>query len=179
MGGRGTLHRFAVELDHQPSGARAVLEYTVMGHPSETDERLVLRALAYCIEYGDGIAFGPPLCREDEPALGRPDAHGRYDPWIEFGEPDPDRVRRALSRTDRMVVVTSAPARPWLLKMREFRWPKKARVELLEVEPAFVRALTKSLDRSNRWAVRVESESVAVGAASGALRREILATEKR
>lgn len=174
MSGRGTLHRFAIELEHVPTAARATLEHALMSHPSETNERFVLRALAACIEHGPGLVFGPPLCRDDQPALGRRDDHGRWALWIEFGEPDPDRLRRALSGADRMVVVTSAPSKPWLRKMREFRWPKKARVEIVDVEQPLVRALGAALDRQNRWRVRVDAEAIECNGASAALRREAL-----
>jgi uncharacterized protein YaeQ len=175
MSGRGTLHRFAIELEHAPTAARATLEHSLMSHPSETDERFVLRALAACVEHGPGLVFGPPLCREDgEPPLGRRDDHGRWALWIEFGEPDPDRLRRVLSGADRLVVMTSAPSKPWLEKMREFRWPKKARVELVEIEHVLVRALGSRLDRQNRWKVHVDAASIACNGTRARLTRETL-----
>jgi hypothetical protein len=58
--------------------------------------------------------------------------------------------------------------------MREFRWPKKARVEIVEVEHALVRALGLALDRQNRWKVRVDADTVECNGARAALARTAL-----
>lgn len=168
MAGRGTLLRFELELEARAGAPAARAEFTLAAHASETGERIVLRALAHALEHAPDLVVGPPLCRDDEPVLGRRNEHARWDPWIEVGEPDPARLRRALSAADRLVVVSSGASSAWRTRMREFRWPKKAQLELVEIEPALVRALGARLERTNRWRIALGAGSLEL--ASGAQR---------
>jgi uncharacterized protein YaeQ len=77
---------------------------TLARHPSETDERLMVRVLAFALEADEDLAFGTGLSTDDEPALWivRPDA--TIDHWIEVGLPDPKRLRQALGRAERVTL---------------------------------------------------------------------------
>ena len=77
---------------------------TLARHPSETDERLMMRLLAYALHAGDGLAFGRGLSTEDEPDLWRKDLTGAVKLWIDVGQPDDKRVRKACGRADAVVV---------------------------------------------------------------------------
>ena len=83
---------------------------TVARHPSETDERMMVRVLAFALYADSALAFGKGLSAEDEPALWRKDLTGAIELWIEVGLPDEKRIRRACGRA-RQVVVLSYGAR--------------------------------------------------------------------
>lgn len=69
-------------------------------HPSETDERLMVRLLAFALNASDTLAFGKGLSAEDEPDLCDTDLTGRIRTWIEVGLPSEKRMRKACSRAD-------------------------------------------------------------------------------
>lgn len=73
-------------------------------HPSETDERMMLRLLAYALHASDSLAFGKGLSTEDEPDLWRKDLTGAIELWIDVGQPDERRIRRACGRARRVFV---------------------------------------------------------------------------
>ena len=79
---------------------------TVARHPSETDERMMVRVLAFAMYADSALAFGKGLSSEDEPDLWRKDLTGAIELWIEVGLPDEKRVRRACGRAGQVVVVT-------------------------------------------------------------------------
>jgi uncharacterized protein YaeQ len=79
---------------------------TVARHPSETDERMMVRVLAFAMYADDMLAFGKGLSSEDEPDLWRKDLTGAIELWIDVGLPDEKRVRRACGRSQQVVVLT-------------------------------------------------------------------------
>jgi uncharacterized protein YaeQ len=77
---------------------------TIARHPSETDERMMVRILAYAIHADELLSFGKGLSDEDEPDLLLRDLTGVIKLWIEIGQPDEKRIRRACGRADRVFV---------------------------------------------------------------------------
>lgn len=79
---------------------------TIARHPSETDERMMVRVLAFAMYADSALTFGKGLSAEDEPDLWRKDLTGVIELWIEVGLPDEKRIRRACGRARQVVVVT-------------------------------------------------------------------------
>ena len=71
---------------------------TLARHPSETDERVMMRVLAFALHAGDALAFGKGLSTDDEPDLWQRDLTGGIELWIEVGLPDERRLRKACGR---------------------------------------------------------------------------------
>lgn len=79
---------------------------TVARHPSETDERMMVRVLAFAMHADAALVFGKGLSSEDEPDLWRKDLTGAIELWIDVGLPDEKRIRRACGRSQQVVVLT-------------------------------------------------------------------------
>lgn len=77
---------------------------TVARHPSETDRRMMLRLLVFALHADEALVFGRGISTDDEPDLWQRDATGRIERWIELGNPDPDRLRKACSRSGRVTL---------------------------------------------------------------------------
>ena len=88
---------------------------TLARHPSETDERMMVRLLAYALDADEALAFGRGLSAEREPDLWRHDLTGNIAHWIEVGLPDERDLRRACGRAARVTVYAygGAKARMW------------------------------------------------------------------
>lgn len=78
---------------------------TVARHPSETDERMMARVLAYALYARDGIAFTKGLFDVDEPEVWVKSLTDEIDLWIDLGQPDDARIRRACGRARQIVVL--------------------------------------------------------------------------
>jgi len=79
---------------------------TLARHPSETDERLMVRLLAFALHASETLAFGRGISTEDEATLWDIDPTGNIDLWIDVGLPDERDIRRACHRSRRMVLFT-------------------------------------------------------------------------
>jgi uncharacterized protein YaeQ len=77
---------------------------TLARHPSETDERMMMRVLAFALNAHEQLAFGKGLSDADEPDLWQKDLTGRIVHWIDVGQPDEKRLIRASGRADRVTV---------------------------------------------------------------------------
>jgi uncharacterized protein YaeQ len=71
---------------------------TIAQHPSETDERMMVRLLAFALHAHEALSFGQGLSVDDEPDLWQKDLTGAIERWIDVGLPDEKLVRRACGR---------------------------------------------------------------------------------
>lgn len=79
---------------------------TLARHPSETDERMMVRLLAFALFADERLEFGRGLSTGDEPALWLKDLTGAIELWIEVGLPDERELRKACGRAKRVVVLS-------------------------------------------------------------------------
>jgi len=77
---------------------------TIARHPSETDERMMVRLLAYALNASEALSFGKGLSADDEPDLWHKDLTGAIELWIDVGQPDDRRIRRACGRARQVLV---------------------------------------------------------------------------
>lgn len=77
---------------------------TVARHPSETDERMMVRLLAFALHADAELAFTRGLSEADEPDLWLKDLTGAIQLWVEIGQPDERRLLKACGRADRVIV---------------------------------------------------------------------------
>jgi uncharacterized protein YaeQ len=73
-------------------------------HPSETDERMMIRLLAFILHANEGLLFGKGLSADDEPDLWQKDLTGVIELWVEVGQPDEKRILKACGRAEKVVV---------------------------------------------------------------------------
>lgn len=96
---KADLH--VADMDRGYYGSHAL---TIARHPSETDQRMMVRLLAFALNADEGLEFGKGLSADDEPALWRKDLTGAVKLWVEIGLPDAKAVRRACGRAEQVRV---------------------------------------------------------------------------
>ena len=77
---------------------------TIARHPSENDERMMVRLLAFALHAHEDLVFAGWMSTEDEPALWRKDMTNAIELWIDVGQPDGKRVRKACGRARQVIV---------------------------------------------------------------------------
>jgi uncharacterized protein YaeQ len=77
---------------------------TLARHPSETDERLMVRLLAFALHAHEYLEFGQGMTNDEEADLWQKDLTGRIELWIDVGMPDEKLIRKACGRADQVVV---------------------------------------------------------------------------
>lgn len=78
---------------------------TLAQHPSETGQRMVARLLAWCLFADEALIFGRGISTRDEPDLWHKDLRDHICHWIDVGEPEGDRIRKASQRSDRVTLL--------------------------------------------------------------------------
>ena len=79
---------------------------TLARHPSETEERLMVRLLAFALYATERLEFGQGLSTDDEPDLWLKDLTGAIELWIDVGLPDERQIRKACGRAQQVVLLT-------------------------------------------------------------------------
>lgn len=102
---KSTIFKAALQVSDLDQHYYATHALTLARHPSETDERLMARLLAFALFAHERLEFGRGLSTEDEPALWQKDLTGSIERWIEVGLPDERVLRRACGRARQVVVL--------------------------------------------------------------------------
>lgn len=142
-----TIYNFDVQLSDLDRGVYESLSFKAAQHPSESDEYLVARVLAYCLEYQEGISFGKGLAEPDEPALAITDLTGTRQAWIEIGAPDADRLHRASKASPRVAVYTHKDPATLLRKLEGARIHRKESITVVSLDRELIAGLVARLDR--------------------------------
>lgn len=79
---------------------------TVAQHPSENDERLMIRLLAFALHADEFLSFTKGLSTDDEPDLWQKSLSGEIELWIELGLPSEKRLKKACGRAQQVILYT-------------------------------------------------------------------------
>jgi uncharacterized protein YaeQ len=163
-----TIFKAQLQIADIDRGVYADRQVTLGRHPSETDERLMLRLLALALylpaDGGDGtLEFAKGLWDTDEPELWHKDLTGRIRHWIDIGQPDDKRVLKASGRADRVTVWSHGTSTPIWWNGITGRINRARNVEVWQIDPAASRALTQLVQRSMRLQISVQDGTSWVG----------------
>lgn len=98
MAVKATIYKVELDVSDIDRGYYQAHSLTLALHPSETEERLMVRLLAFALNAGPQLAFGRGISTDDEPDLWARDLTGQVDLWVEVGQPDESRLRKACGR---------------------------------------------------------------------------------
>lgn len=145
------------DIDRHYYGEHAL---TLARHPSETDERMMIRVLAFALNAHEQLAFGKGLSNTDEPDLWQRDLSGRIVHWIDVGQPDEKRLIRAGGRADRVTVYAyGGKAEQWWKASAE-RLLRAKNLAVWRVPPSASDALRRLAERAMRLQCMVQEGQV-------------------
>ena len=142
-----TIYNFDVKLSDVDRNVYESFAIRAARQPSETAEYLLTRVLAYCLEYGEGIAFSRGLAEPDEPPLAIRDLTGALQTWIEIGAPDAARVHKASKASPRVVVYTHKDAALLVRQLSSARIHRADAVEIYAIDRPLLAELATRLER--------------------------------
>lgn len=143
-----TLYSFDVALNDVDRGVYEQLAIKAACHPSESEEYLLTRVLAYCLEYAEGISFskGGISDAEDPPLLVK-DLTGAWRSWIEIGAPDAARLHKASKASPRVALYTHKEPRLLFLGYEGQRIHRAESIEVFAMDRALLGELAARLER--------------------------------
>ena len=134
---------------------------TVARHPSETDERMMVRLLAFALHASETLAFGKGISTEDEPDVWDRDLTGSIGAWIDVGQPDERRIRKACGRADQVFVYTySASGRNVWWEQNAGALDRLRNLTVASLPSAVTRELATLADRTMRLNCTIQEGQV-------------------
>ena len=159
---RATVYRADLTVSDLDRGVYETLELRVARHPSETAEYMLVRLMAYCLEYEEGIALTEGVSSGDEPALVVRDLTGRVTAWIEVGLPDAARLHRGSKLAGRAAVYTHRDVRQLLTQLTGAKIHRAAEIPIRAFDRAVIDELASFIDRRASLAVSVSGGELLV-----------------
>ena len=145
---KATICKASLQIADMDRNYHAGHSLTVARHPSETDERMMVRLLAFALNAHEHLAFGKGLSETDEPDIWLKDLTGAVEHWIEVGQPDDKRLLRACGRANRVTVYAYGNrAELWWKQLAE-SLERKKNLAVWRVPAAGAQALEKLAARS-------------------------------
>lgn len=171
-----TVYSFEIDLADADRGVYESLSLRVARHPSESDEYLIARLLAYCVEYAPGIEFSRGgLSDPDEPPIAVRDLTGALRAWIDIGTPDAARLHKAGKLAGRVAVYVHKDPSQWLRALAGERIHNSEDLELYAFDRALITGIASRLERRMAFALSVSDRelylSLADATVSGAAHR--------
>jgi uncharacterized protein YaeQ len=146
-----TIYKVELQISDMDRHYYATHALTLARHPSETEERLMVRLLAFALYADDRLELGKGLSEEDEPALWRKAYTDEIELWIELGQPDESRIRKACGRSRQVVVISYGgnAAEIWWSKVGS-ALTRNRNLTVLDIPTSTVTALVGLLQRGMR-----------------------------
>jgi uncharacterized protein YaeQ len=165
---KATIHKANIQLSDLDRQVYADHALTIARHPSETDERMLIRLLAFTLsapvnsDHGS-LELAKDMWDPDEPALWRKDLTGQIAYWIEVGQPDDKRLMRASSIAERVSVYSFSSSTPiWWEEIRT-RITRARNLSVWQIPSEQSRTLAELAQRSMDLQVTVQDGTVWVG----------------
>jgi len=157
-----TIFNFDVDLADSDRGVYESLGLRMAQHPSESDEYLVTRLLAYLLEYEEGIAFSRGVSEPEEPAVSVRDLTGAIRTWIDIGTPDAARLHKASKAAARVVVYTHKDPEQLIRRLEGEKIHRAAALELYAIDRTLVGALAARLERRLAFSLSITDRELYV-----------------
>ena len=150
-----TLYNFDIELADSDRHVYESLALRVAQHPSESEEYLIARVLAYLLEFTEGIEFSRGVSDPDEPTIAIRDPTGAITAWIDVGTPEAARLHKASKAAGRVAVYTHKEPTQFLKRLADERIHRAEALELYAIDRPLVSALVTRLERRVTFSVSI------------------------
>jgi uncharacterized protein YaeQ len=175
---QATVYNFDVELADSDRGVYESLALRVARHPSESEEYLVARLLAYLLEFTEGISFSRGVSEPEEPAIAVRDLTGTLASWIDIGTPEAARLHKASKAARRVAVYTHKDPRQFLKTLAGEKIHRAEALELYAIDRALVTALVERLERRLAFSVSITDRELYVSIGTDNLTGAVVRLER-
>jgi uncharacterized protein YaeQ len=155
-----TIYNFDIDLSDTNRNIYESLSLRLARHPSESEEYLVARLLAYLLEFTEGIEFSRGVSDPDAPTIAVRDLTGAIKTWIDIGTPDASRLHKASKAAARVVVYTHKDPAQFLKQLAGERIHNSEALELYAFDRTMVAALVARLERRVAFSLSITDQEL-------------------
>ena len=155
------------DMDRNYYGSHAL---TLARHPSETDERMLIRVLAFCRHAHEELMFTRGLSSDDEPDLWQRDLTGKIEVWIDIGQPEEKRIRKACGRAAQVYIYCHSghSAELWWQKMRD-KLERFGNLTVINIDASTSQSLARLAQRSMQLQCTIQDGQIWLGDADSSV----------
>jgi uncharacterized protein YaeQ len=162
---KATIYKALLQIADMDRGVYADHGVTIARHPSETDERMMIRLLGFALhvlgnEDAGQLVFAKDLWDVDEPALWHKDYTDAVQHWVDVGQPDDKRLLRAAGRCERVTVLSFASSTPLWWRGIESKLTRASNIAVWQIEAEQSQALARLVRRDIQLQVTVQDGTV-------------------
>lgn len=157
---KATIYKVDLQIANMDRNYYAEHNLTLAQHPSETDERMMARVLMYALNAQEGIAFTRGLSETDEPEIWVKDLTGQITLWIDIGQPDEARLRKACGRAGQVIVLCHSSSCELWWKQIQSKLTRLTNLSVLQLPVADSQALAALAQRTMRLQCLVQDDEV-------------------
>ena len=178
---KATIYKAVIHIADMDRGYYDELSLTIARHPSETDERMMVRIFVFALHASEGLKFTEGVAaREDEPDIWLKSLTGDIDLWIEVGLPDEKKIKKACNRSGKVYVYPYAgrSVQTWWRPMAP-RLSKQGNLNVVALPQDATKALSGLAQRTMTLHFNVQDGQIWVGDSENNIlvEREILSGE--
>ncbi len=161
-----TIYKMRIDLSDLDRNYYDTLNLTLAKHPSETLERMMARVLAFCINAQEFLAFSKGLSAAEEPDIWARTLEDNISLWIDIGEPNPDRIKKATRIAPSVKIYSfNSKSNVWWEKSREqFR---ELKASVFQFQWGDMQTLATLVQRTMGLSVTISGDSAYIAAGSG------------
>jgi len=146
-----TIYRFQIQLSDVDREVYDCIDVRLARHPSETEDYLVTRVLAYALELIPDLAFGRGLSTPEDPGLFAPNDRGGMALWIEIGSPSSSKMHKVAKQADEVRIYTHKSVDLVLAALDHQGVHRAEEIELVAIPAELLDLLCPRLGRKNSW----------------------------
>ncbi len=171
---KATIYKAQLQITDMDRGVYADHSVIIARHPSEADERMMIRLLAFALnvpadDKQGKLEFAKDLWDVDEPALWHKDYTDAVQHWIDVGQPDDKRLMRAAGRAERVSVYSFSSSTPVWWKNIETKLTRAANLVVWQIEAAQSQALARLAARSMQLQVTIQDGTLWMSTDAGSV----------
>lgn len=159
-----TVFKAELQIADMDRGYYADHALTIARHPSETDERMMVRVLAFALHAAENLCFTKGLCADDEPDLWQKSLTDEIEVWIDVGLPDEKRIRKACNRSGQVWLYAygGRSAQLWWDKTGE-SLKRFSNLRVMNLSQTATKALAELAERTMRLQCTIQEGQVWLG----------------
>lgn len=162
---KATIYKANINIADMDRGYYEELNLTIARHPSETDERMMVRIFAFAMHAAEGLKFTEGIAaKEDEPDIWLKNLMGDIDLWIDVGLPDEKKIKKACNRSEKVYVYPYAGRnlQLWWQPMAA-RLSKHKNLNVVALPQEATKALAKLAQRTMTLHLNVQDGQIWIG----------------
>lgn len=161
---KSTIYKLELQISDMDRHYYQTHELTIARHPSETDERMMLRLLVFAAHASDTLEFSRGISSQDEPDIWQKDLTGEIELWIDLGQPDEKRLRKACGRAGQVFIYSYADRAAEIWREQNLpNWQRFGNLELRHLPESQAAPLASLVQRNMQLQCSIQDGEIWLG----------------